>query len=445
MRVSAFLVAAGLGLFRLQADPVAFPGAEGFGAKTAGGRGGKAIFVRNLNDAGPGSFREAVSAKGPRTVIFRVSGLITLKSPIVISEPFLTVAGQTAPGDGICLRGNEVSIRTHDVIVRYMRFRPGDISEGEPDGLDVMQNSHDVIVDHCSATWSIDEDLSPSGNISNITVQWSLIAEGLNNSIHHKGPHGYGSLARAAGGVTLHHNLWAHNTQRNPRLGDNYGKQPFPQFDVRNNVMYDFGTACSGWTGDHLKANYVANYIRPGPSSLSKQNIIALLDSADVTYFVSGNVVDGHPDWTRNNALLFTGNRNPAPARYTLADKPFDVPPVHTTSAEEALNDVLERVGATLPRRDQVDTRIVGEVKGRTGSVIDSQWEVGGWPEYHSARPPRDTDVDGIPDDWERAHGLNPDDPSDAMKSDTPSGYTNLEIFLNSLVGTVAGAMAQAR
>ncbi|MBV9084915.1 MAG: hypothetical protein JOZ62_19730, partial [Acidobacteriaceae bacterium] len=228
----------------------AFPGAEGFGSATPGGRGGKVIFVSNLNDAGPGSFREAVSAKGPRIVVFRISGLITLKTSINITEPYLTVAGQTAPGDGICIRGNEVSIRTHDVIVRYVRFRPGDISQGEPDAADIMADSHDVILDHCSATWSIDEDLSPSGGIRDVTVQWSLIAEGLNYSIHHKGPHGYGSLVRAIGGVSLHHNLWAHNTARNPRLGDNYGKPPYPLFDVRNNVMYDYGKICSGWTGD---------------------------------------------------------------------------------------------------------------------------------------------------------------------------------------------------
>jgi pectate lyase len=411
----------------------AFPGAEGFGANTPGGRGGKTIFVHNLNDSGPGSLREAVNAKGPRTVVFRISGIITLKSPLNITEPFLTIAGQTAPGDGICIRGNEVSIRTHDVIVRYMRFRPGDISEGEPDGLNVVDSSHDVIIDHCSATWSIDEDLSPSGNIHNVTVQWSLIAEGLNNSIHHKGPHGYGSLVRASGGVTLHHNLWAHNTQRNPRLGDNYGKPPFPLFDVRNNVMYDYSLACSGWTGDHLQANYIGNYIRPGPSSTTKQNIIALLDTADVTYYLEGNVVDGHPQWTKDNALLFTGQRPPAPARFKLANKPFETPPVHTTTAEEALADVLEEVGATLPHRDSVDGRIVSEVKARTGSIIDSQWEVGGWPEYHSARPPWDRDSDGIPDGWERAHGLNPENAADASTLDAQTGYTNLEIYLNEL------------
>src|SRR5215471_5276536 len=231
-----------------QPAPLALPGAEGFGAQTPGGRGGRVWFVRNLNDEGPGSFRAVVTAQGPRIVIFRVGGLITLKSPIKITEPFLTIAGQTAPGDGICLRGSEISILTHDVIARYLRFRPGDISGGEVDALNIMGASRDVIVDHCSATWSIDECLSPSGAISNVTVQWCLIAEGLNRSIHSKGSHGYGSLARASGGVTLHHNLWAHNEERNPRLGDNYGRGTPPTFDFRNNVMYDWGKLCSGWT-----------------------------------------------------------------------------------------------------------------------------------------------------------------------------------------------------
>jgi pectate lyase len=238
--------------------------------KLPGGRGGKILFVRNLNDAGPGSFREAVTTKGPRIVVFRVGGLITLRTPVRITEPFLTIAGQTAPGDGICIRGNEVSISTHDVIVRYLRFRPGDISGGEVDALNIVGDSRDIIVDHCSAGWSVDEALSPSGGVRNVTVQWSIIVEGLNRSVHSKGAHGYGSLVRAIGGVTFHHNLWAHNDARNPRLGDNYGAE-FPVFDIRNNVMYDWGSTCSGLTGDHLRANYVNNYIRSGPSSNIKK------------------------------------------------------------------------------------------------------------------------------------------------------------------------------
>ncbi|HEV8146053.1 MAG TPA: family 43 glycosylhydrolase [Bryobacteraceae bacterium] len=411
----------------------AFPGAEGFGSQTPGGRGGKILIVRNLNDSGPGSFREAVSTKGARIVVFRVGGLITLASPVKITEPFLTVAGQTAPGDGICFRGNEVSISTHDVIVRYLRFRPGDISHGEPDGLNIVGDSHDVIVDHVSASWSIDEALSPSGGIRNITVQWSIIAEGLNRSIHSKGPHGYGSLVRAIGGVTLHHNLWAHNDARNPRLGDNYGKPPFPTFDVRNNVMYDYGATCSGLTGDRLDANYVANYIRPGPSSNTKRGIITMTDTASLAYFIQGNVVEGRPELTADNVRLFDRTEFNGRKLFTVAAKPFDAPEVRTTTAEQALRDILASAGATLPRRDSVDARIVREVETRTGSIIDSQAEVGSWPEYRSGRPPVDSDNDGIPDDWEIAHRLNPHDPTDASVVRDASGYSYIELYINNL------------
>jgi len=220
-------------------DLPAFPGAEGFGAQTPGGRGGKVIPVVNLNDSGPGSLRAACEAEGARIVIFRVAGIIDLKKNIKVTEPFLTLAAQTAPGDGICLRGFALEIRTHDVIVRYLRSRPGAGSGKEVDAMDVGSGAHDVVIDHCSATWAVDENLSPSGSISNVTVQWCLIAEGLNHSIHHKGAHGYGSLVRAVGGLSLHHNLWAHNNARNPRLGENYHQPPYPTFDVRNNVIYN--------------------------------------------------------------------------------------------------------------------------------------------------------------------------------------------------------------
>ena len=409
----------------------AFPGAEGFGANTPGGRGGKVMLVVNLNDSGPGSLREACDAKGPRTVVFRVAGWIDLKSAIVIKEPFMTIAGQTAPGDGIGVRGNELTVRTHDVILRYLRVRPGDIAGDEVDGISIGGDSKDVIVDHCSAGWSIDEALSPSGGISNITVQWSIIAEALNQSIHKKGAHGYGSLARAIGGVTFHHNLWAHNTARNPRLGDNYGKAPFPTFDVRNNVMYDYGGMCSGMTGDTLNANYVANYIRPGPSSDRKRGIIVFTDTAQTQYFTDGNVIEG-------GIRLFDRIENDGHKWVTIEAKPFEVPPVRTTSAGQALEDVLAGVGAIRPVRDSVDARIIEEVRSRTGHVIDSQWEVGGWPVYKQARPPVDSDRDGMPDDWETAHGLNPRDPSDAAKDRDGDGYTNLEEYLNALVSPSA-------
>jgi pectate lyase len=358
------------------------PAAEGFGAGTPGGHGGRRIAVTTLADDGPGSFRAAATADGPRIVEFSIAGLITLASPVVITSPFLTLDGQGAPGDGVCIRGSEVVIRTHDVIVRHMRFRPGDLGGREVDALNVAGNSHHVLIDHVSASWAVDETLSASGAIHDVTIQWSIIAEGLNRSVHSKGAHGYGSLVRAVGGVTLHHNLWAHNDSRNPRLGDNYGAAPFPVFDVRNNVIYDYGGIASGMTGDRLSANYVGNYIRPGPSSNRTRGPIVLTDTAAVSYFLEGNVVDGRDALTKDNSGLFDRRQVDGRTLVTLAPRPFDAPAVRTTSAVDALREVLAGAGATLPRRDAVDTRLVREVEQRTGRIIDSQADVGGWPTY---------------------------------------------------------------
>ena len=406
----------------------AFPGAEGFGSTTPGGRGGRVLFVTNTGDSGPGSFREACMAKGPRIIVFRTAGLITLRTPIRITEPYATIAGQSAPGDGICLRGQEFKVHTHDVIVRFLRSRPGDIANEEVDAMGAGNGAHNVIFDHCSATWSVDEALSPSGDLGDLTVQWSLIGEALNKSVHKKGEHGYGSLVRATGGVTLHHNLWVHNIARNPRLGDNYGKPPFPTFDVRNNVIYDYRDICSGMTGDDLSANYVNNYIRPGPNSNTKRAIIVLTDTAHVRYCVKGNVVEGRDALTSDNGLLFSHKD-----RVTLQSELFPVPPVVTTTAPQALDAVLNSVGAIRPVRDAVDSRIIQEVRDRTGRILNSQREVGEWPVYRDGPVPKDSDEDGIPDDWEKAHGLNPADNTDAAKSKSAGGYTWIEEYLNSL------------
>jgi pectate lyase len=206
----------------------AFPGAEGLGRLAQGGRGGRVIEVTNLNDPGPGSFRAACIAKEPRTVIFCVSGTIDLQTPIVIENPFITIAGQTAPGGGICLKRSALIVETHDAVIRFLRSRPGNLFGDQMDAISIEGESHHVLIDHCSATWSVDECLSPSGRVSNITVQWCLIGESLNRSVHKKGAHGYGSLVRAIGGVTLHHNLWLKNIARNPRLG---GKRGIPSWN----------------------------------------------------------------------------------------------------------------------------------------------------------------------------------------------------------------------
>ena len=356
------------------------PAPAGFGAATRGGAGGAALAVTTLADSGPGSFRAAAVAAGPRTIRFEVAGLITLAAPLVIREPFVTIDGSTAPGGGVCIRGDEVSIRTHDVIVRHLRFRPGDIAGREVDALNVMDDSHHVLIDHVSTSWAVDENLSASGGIHDVTIQWSIIAEGLNRSVHAKGAHGYGSLVRAVGGVTLHHNLWAHNDSRNPRLGDNYGKGPYPVFDVRNNVIYDFGAIASGMTGDRLSANYVNNYIRPGPSSRGARGVIVLTDTAQASFYVEGNVIDGR-DGTTDRALFDRTELEGRPL-VTLVDRPFPAPPVPTTAAAVALKEVLAGAGATRPRRDEVDTRLVREVEQRGGRIIDSQKDVGGWAGY---------------------------------------------------------------
>jgi hypothetical protein len=415
--------------------PPAFPGAEGFGAATPGGRGGRVVFVRNLEDSGPGSFREAVEAGGPRTVVFRVGGLITLRTKVVIAEPFLTIAGQTAPGDGICFRGQAVEIQTHDVVLRHLRFRPGDISGAEVDGVSVGSGSRRVILDHCSSGWSVDESLSLGGDVRDVTVQWCLIAEALNRSVHRKGPHGYGSLVRATGGVTLHHNLWAHNVARNPRLGDDYGRPPWPLFDVRNNVVYDYGGIASGLTGDDLRANYVANYIRPGPNSDTKRGIVVLTDTAAVSYHVAGNVVEGRPALTADNRLLFDRVEEAGRRLVAFVDEPFEAPSVRTTGAEQALRQVLADVGATQPRRDAIDARVVREAEVLSGRIIDSQQDVGGWPPYASGPAPPDGDEDGMADEWERARELDPGDPRDGARAAGLEGYTHLEVYLNELAG----------
>jgi pectate lyase len=408
----------------------AFPGAEGFGSTTPGGRGGRVMFVTNLDDAGPGSFRAACDAVGPRVVVFRVSGLITLATPIVIKNPYITIAGQTAPGDGICLRNYTFVIATHDVVVRYLRSRLGDLSGQEADSITLASGAENVILDHCSATWSIDEALSLAGNVSNVTVQWCLIAEGLNHSKHTKGAHGYGSLSRANGPVTWHHNLWAHNNSRNPRLGDNYGRPPYPTFDVRNNVIYDYGEIASGLTQGVLKVNYVANYIRPGPSSKAGTPI-RIGGPSDLSFYIRANVFEGNGALTADNSQFFDPVIIEGKRQVQTVAAPFNAPSVKTGSAQGAYEVVLRLVGASLPQRDAIDARIVDEVRQRKGAIIDSQEQVGGWPALDSKAAPLDSDADGMPDSWERRHGLNPHDPADGAGDKDGDGYTNLEEYLN--------------
>ncbi len=419
----------------------AFPGVEGFGKYTVGGRGGKVIEVTNLHDAGPGSFRAAVSAKGPRTVVFRVSGTIALESELKIREPYLTIAGQTAPGDGICIKNYQVNFDTSQVIMRYLRFRPGDEKGKEQDAFGGA-GSH-IVVDHCSASWGVDETFSIN-KAANLTVQWCLVSESLYHSLHKKGNHGYGGLWGGPGG-SWHHNILAHHSSRNPRASGNVDSG---LMDYRNNVIYNWGFN-SAYGGELWPRNWINNYYKSGPATDDKvRGRIFLQKDPRGKMFAAGNFVAGFPAISADN---WNGGINFAPdgeaTEKTLrVDRPFVVAPVTTQSAEVAYGLVLAQAGASLVR-DAVDRRVVEEIrtgtatfgasyKGGGKGIIDSQKDVGGWPELRSLPAPVDTDHDGVPDVWEQAHGLNPQDPADGPRSTTPGGYSNLERYLNSLVLT---------
>jgi pectate lyase len=412
-----------------QTNPSAFPGAEGFGAGATGGRGGEVYFVTNLSDSGEGSLRDAVS-KPNRTVIFRVSGTIELQSRIQIGQPNITVAGQTAPGDGICLRGHELFIRdTENVIVRFIRSRPGDETKSEHDAITIW-NCKNVIVDHCSMSWSTDSLNDVVKKTGNVTVQWCILSEPLNNSVHVKGAHGYGTGwdGRINGGGSFHHNLIAHCNSRAPRIG--YLKEGRGQIDVRNNVIYNTGDG-GAYGGETDDFNYIGNYYRPGPSTKAK-DVVFDIWAEDSRMFVSGNFIEGFDAINNDNRLGVKFKKGSAEC---LVEKPFAAAPVKTHSAKEAFELVTQLAGAVLPARDAVDQRILNDVKNGTGKIINSQSEVGGWPELKSAPAPSDTDSDGIPDTWESSHQLNPNDASDGTTI-TTAGYSNLEVYLNELASS---------
>jgi hypothetical protein len=374
-------------------------------------------------------------------VIFRVSGTIALESAIVITKPYITIVGQTAPGDGICLKNYALVIAADHVIVRYIRCRPGDNAKAESDSMSIS-SGRDIIVDHCSASWSVDETLSVSsrGRLGNVTVQWCIISESLHDSIHHKGPHGYGSLIRGSfgNGYTYHHNLYAHHHARLPRPGNYIGRSRDPEgfvLDFRNNVIYNWAGRAAGYNADGsngtnsiTKMNFVGNYYKAGHNSTGSLAFSESTRSAKAWF--SGNCMNGsYPDdpWSLVSFSKFSAEDMEAYKQ----SKPISVPAVNTDDAMTAYERILAQAGALLPKRDEVDIRIVDEVKNGTGKIIDDEEEVGGWPELKSAEPPKDSDRDGMPDAWEKQHDLNYDDPADGNADEDGDGYTNLEEFLN--------------
>jgi pectate lyase len=420
----------------------AFPGAEGAGALSRGGRGGRVLKVTNLEDSGPGSLRAAVEAKGPRTIVFDVGGTIQLKKPLVVRNGQVTIAGQTAPGGGITLRDRHLDIAADDVVVRYIRSRLGDESRVESDAFTISSGRR-IIVDHVSASWSVDETLSsgsdyktPADDLRDVTVQWSIISESLRKSVHAKGEHGYGSLLRGARGarMSFHHNLWAHHVARMPRPG-NY-LQPAQDsvgayYDLRSNVFYNWGGSHAGYNADsgekasHAAYNFVDNAYKTGPDTdkpvaFNERNPIARA-------WFAGNSMNGTipaDPWS-----LVTGRDDEA---YRLAG-PIRFPAVTRDAAPKAFEKVLAGAGASRVR-DAVDQRVVETVRTGTGGLIDSQKQVGGWPDLARGTPWQDGDGDGMPDDWERTHGLDPANPADGSADRDGDGYTNVEEWLNSLV-----------
>ncbi len=413
----------------------AFPGAQGFGTTTVGGRGGKVIEVTSLADAGPGSLRAALEAVGARIVVFRTGGTITLHSDIKILNPFVTVAGQSAPGGGISLRmdpGNThglIDVNTHDVVIRFLRLRQGPHTEIEAAIPLQVDNANNVVIDHCSLSWATDEVLTTYDNTADITISWNIIAEGLSHSTHYEGEHSRGLFISGdnSGRITVHHNLMAHNMRRNPEVDTN------GIVDIRNNVAYDWGThpALVSDKRNSTGANVVGNYFKAGPSTTDtrRHEIDVYTVSHGMPLYVKGNIGPHRP----SDDLPAEANVDPAGRAWLVSD-PVPAPSVTTTSAEQAYADVLARAGARVPALDAVDQRLLRDVSNGTGQIIDDPSQVGGWPDLDPGRPPVDSDHDGMPDAWETQHGLNPS-VDDSAADRNGDGYSNIEEYLNSLAG----------
>ena len=435
-----------------------FPGAEGFGKYTSGGRGGKVYTVTKLSDDGSeGTLRYALNQKGSRYIVFKTGGTIYLESPLKIKEGHVTIAGQTAPGDGITVANYETFIAADDVIIRYLRFRMGDLKkfEGDTLGARFVKN---LMIDHCSMSWSTDETVSLYAN-ENTTLQWCIISESLRNSVHQKGSHGYGGIAGGKN-ASFHHNLYAHHDSRNPRLGE-YAGSRFALTDLtdfRNNVIYNWGHN-SLYGGEGMNVNIISNYYKPGPATRTKQRIVAIDKNenpeAEVynrwgKYYIHGNLIEGNPEISEDNWTQGVFAQMKASYNLTEKDKnsirmsgPYNIQNnVHTDSPEKAYEKILQIGGASLVR-DAVDLHVLKDVKsgnyahkgsnGSTHGIIDSQNDAGGFPELRQGTPLHDSDNDGMLDEWEIRNRLNPTI-SDAIGRNLDKNYDNIEVYFNELV-----------
>ncbi len=467
------------------AQQLAFPGAEGFGRFATGGRGGIVYYVTDTTDnpSKPtvGSLRYGITKlTGARTILFKVSGTISLQADLKIANGNITIAGQSAPGDGICLKNFTLRLNTSNIIVRYIRCRLGDLTSYIDDAMDANGNSpvptdENIIVDHCSLSWSIDETGS-FYDIKKFTLQWCILSESFYKSVDPKGDHGYAGIWGGQG-ASFHHNLLAHHTSRNPRFcGSRYTGDSLKEVvDFRNNVLYNWGNINTVYGGEGGNYNIINNYYKPGPatpgsftsSNKNLRNRILSYTSYYCTkdsyiypdtlwggkYFVDGNFVKGYPDVSADNWTKGVQSDGFYKAASLMARNkltaPIAVAPINTQTAEDAYLSVLNNVGAYLPKRDTVDRRILRETRDGTATfegpgystvkstnvthpsgIIDGQANVGGWPVLLGATPSADVDNDGMADEWEMQRGLNSTNAADRNNVST-NGYTNLENFLN--------------
>lgn len=446
--------------------------AEGGGRESIGGKGGTIYLVTSLADTLdtdgsilPGTLRYAVMKNEPRIVLFRVAGIIHLTKELTISHPNITILGQSAPGDGVCIADYPVKIeKTNNVILRFLRIRMGDdkLTAEQADGADALSvnNCKNVLIDHCSFSWSTDECVSCYGN-ENFTMQYCFITESLRKSKHDKGNHGYGGIWGGKN-TTFHHNLLAHHDSRNPRFDHDYVEATnVGPVDFINNVVYNwggnncYGGECSSKTGNQRQYNFINNYYKPGPASGRRTQLLAPTTKCSYCtdkhggtvvpgkFYVTGNIQTASSDVTQDN---WSGVNPDESSEKSLckSDSRFTFTNCYTgeETADKAYETVLAKAGCSL-KRDAVDTRIAQEVrdgsftyigsKSGTKGIIDTPSDVGGWPEYEGT-PEIDSDLDGIPDAWETAHQLDPKRRSDAMLETLVPGYSNLDVYLNNLV-----------
>ena len=444
----------------------AFPGAEGFGSDTIGGRGGLVFEVTNLNDSGPGSLRAAIEASGPRIVVFRTGGTITLSSNLTISNPYITVAGQTAPGGGITIKSGEISVETHDVVIRYITSRrgPGGANHAFFIGDNGSSNVYNIIVDHCSFSWGTDETVSSWYAPHDYTISYSIISEGLNCSTHEKGCHSKGAMMGGykfkesepvgcgAKNHSFHHNLLAHHGSRGPLI------KTSGLADVVNNVIYNIVGTMSQVdmqsTCGEIPVNYVGNYFKNGPNTISGKYEIAAIETGgnESAIYVQGNIGPHRTSDSQPETYLVKADS----LSYIVKTPNSVAMPVNATSATTAYSELMDNGGVGnskyvdcfghwINRRDDHDIRIIYDVQsgtafnGASGNIIDNPSDVGGWLNIETGSACLDSDHDGMPDVWENFYNFNPSSSSDSSQDLDNDGYTNIEEYLNGTNPKYAG------